>query len=577
MNAAAGVRWGGGLAVAAALFAGAGPSAARAAPALYAGEGGWFAITGLPADVRPSEDPWSFADGVWIGRLSADLARMEWGTGDAKEVLEAQPAPPPPVVLPATRNAFGACAVRSLSIRYDTAVRSHRWSLVFAGLDEDPDFEPLAFPDGSSAALALELEDAATGQRWPLRPARRGREGGTFPKATDARFYGGKLPDSDVDWTLIAVPLADGRQILQGQVQLLESDERRFRLRLAVRAGAPGVPILQAECPPAILAVKDTRAVAIFPDLAEPRRFRAAGGAPDEAAVEFDLAVVAATGNFPRRATFSLEVAAWETADPETAQREAAARLARAGGAVPLPDSVRTAGLAGVPTFAPAAQRLVHPGGFRDGADALRHLALKASELFPDADWAASAYQCAAVDAGGEPQAARNGDEAVVAVNADPDLDALLEWGQNRGQTVLERVRRSGAPAVWIRAGTAAALDYGARALYLCDYPAVWGGDSPRPAVDVRHAEAELISSLSCILKSAGTCLLVEDAGPLAPFTTYYADALACASADAAEMRRQAALAGPRPVLWTAEHPGADAVALARELGFVRPGEIGED
>ena len=105
----------------------------------------------------------------------------------------------------------------------------------------------------------------------------------------------------------------------------------------------------------------------------------------------------------------------------------------------------------------------------------------------------------------------------------------------------------------------------------------MWGDESPLPAVDVRHAEAEWISSLACVLKSAGTCLLVEDAGPLAPFTTYHADALVCASADPAEMRRQRALAGPRPVVWIAENPGPEAVALARELGFVTPGQIGED
>ncbi len=573
MKIGAGVR----RAVATALLAGAGSLPARAAPALYAGEGGWFAATGLPADFAPTDDPWNFVDGAWIGRLPAGRARLEWGQGAAKQGVEAQPAPPPPVALPATRNAFGACVVRSLSIRYDSVVRSRKWSLIFGNQFEEPDFELLAFPGRSAAALALELEDVDAGTRWPLRPARRGREGGVLSSATDARFYGGMLPDRDVDWTLIVVPRENGRYVLQGQVQLLASDQRRLRLRLAVRAGAAGVPVLQAECPPAILAVDGTRALALFPDLAEPRRFRAAPGAPDEAAIEFDLAVTRATGNFPRRATFSLEVAAWETADPETAQREAVAQLARAGGAVPLPESVRKTGLAAVPAFAPGSQRLEHPGGFQDGADALRHLALRASELFRDADWMASAYQCAAVDAQGEPQVARAGAEAVVAVNADPDLEALLEWGQNRGQTALDRIRRSGAAAVWIRAGTAAALDYGARALFLCDYPAIWGADSPQPAVDVRHAEAELISSLSCALKNAGTCLLVEDAGPLAPFTTTYADALVCASADEAEMRRQAALAGPRPVLWIAENPGAAAGALAQELGFVRPGEIGED
>lgn len=577
MNAGAGGRWRRGLAVAATVLAGAGLTAARGAPALYAGEGGWVAVAGFPAAVRPADGLWNFADGVWIGRLSPGLTRMEWGAGAAKQVAEAQPAPPPPVVLPATRNAFGACAVRSLSIRYDAVVRSRKWSLIFAGQDEHPDFEPLAFPGRPPAALALELEDVATGQRWPLRPERRGREGSVFSTSTDARFYGGMLPDRDVDWTLVAVPLANGRIILQGQIQLLQSDQRRLRLRLAVRAGAPGVPVLQAESPPVLLAVAGTRALALFPDLAEPRRFRAGSGAPDEAVVEFDLAVAKATGNFPRRATFSLEVAAWSTADAEAAQREAVAQLARAGGAVAVPEAVRTAGLGGMPAFAPAAMRLVHPGGFHDGADALHHLALKSSALFADADWAASAFQCAAVDAQGDPQVALSGAEAVVAVNADPDLDAMLEWGQNRGLTLLERVRRSGAAAIWIRAGTAAALDYGTRALYLCDYPAVWAENSPLPAVDVRHAEAELISSLACVLKSTGTCLLVEDAGPLAPFTTYYADALVCASADEAEMRRQRALAGPRPVLWIAENPGAAAAALARDLGFVRPGEIGED
>ena len=573
MNIGAGLR----RSLAAALRAGAGRMPARAAPALYAGEGGWFAVAGLPADFAPSDDPWNFVDGAWIGRLPEGTTRLEWGEGEAKQVVAAQPAPPPPVALPATRNAFGACVVRSLSIRYDSVVRSRKWSLIFGNKFEKPDFETLAFPGRPAAALALELEDVDAGARWPLRPERRGREGGILSSAADARFYGGMLPDRDVDWTLIVVPRGNGRYVLQGQVQLLASDQRRLRLRLAVRAGAAGIPVLQAECPPAILVADGTRALALFPDLAEPRRFRSASGAPDEAAIEFDLAVTRATGNFPRRATFSLEIAAWQSADPEAARREAVAQLARAGGAVPLPDSVRKAGLADVPAFAPASQRLEHPGGFRDGADALRHLALRAADLFRDADWMASAYQCAAVDARGEPQVARAGDEAVVAVNPDPDLEAMLEWGQNRGQTVLDRIRRSGASAVWIRAGTAAALDYGARALYLCDYPAIWGDDSPQPAVDVRHAEAELLSSLSCMLKNSGICLLVEDAGPLAPFTTTYADALVCASADETEMRRQAALAGPRPVLWIAANPGVSAVALARDLGFVRPGEIGED
>ena len=63
MNIGAGVR----RILAAALLAGAGRMPARAAPALYAGEGGWFAVAGLPADFAPSDDPWNFVDGAWIG------------------------------------------------------------------------------------------------------------------------------------------------------------------------------------------------------------------------------------------------------------------------------------------------------------------------------------------------------------------------------------------------------------------------------------------------------------------------------------------------------------------------------
>jgi len=313
-------------------------------------------------------------------------------------------------------------------------------------------------------------------------------------------------------------------------------------------------------------------AIGLFPDLAEPRRFRAVSGSPDRAGVEFDLAATKATGNFPRSATFSLEVDAWEAADPEEAKQEAVARLSRAGGAVALPESVAQGGFDAVPVFEPCAMRLSHPGGFRDGADAMQYLLLKTSGLFRDRDWAASAFQCAAKDAQGEPRIVLSGDDAILAVNPDPDLESMLEMGQNRGLALLDRIRQSGAKAVWIWAGSLPGrVDHGARALYLCDYPAVWEESPGGIGVDLGHAEAELISSLSCMLRTEGVCLLVEDGGPMAPFTTYYADALVCGSSNPAEMRRQRALAGPRPVLWTGRNPGAEAEELAENLGFVRP------
>lgn len=566
----------GGVAVAWAVCAAA--SAAIAGPELYDGGGGWVVVAGAPESISPpKKGAWSFEEGVWIGRLPEGISTLKWGDS-VWPVADAPPLPQAPVVLPLRRNSFGACAVRSLSVRYDSVVRTRRWSLMFSEKGAELDFEPLALPGGRSAKFSVELEDVVSGQRWPLRPTRRGREGGLISSSGDARFYAGMVDDGDIDWSLVTFPQADGRRIVQGRLMVVKSDFRLLRLRVSVQAGAPGEPALQAESPPAVVAVSNGAALALFPDLAEPRRFRALAGAPDAAGLEFDLAPTKATGNFPRKATFSVAVDAWETAGAETAPPEALARLARAGGAVALPEEIVRAGLGAVPEFEPGAMRLRHPGGFQDGADVRQYLLVKTSGLFRDREWAASALQCAVQDAQGEPQVALAGDEAILAVNPDPDLETMLELGQNRGLTLLDRIRQSRARAVWIRAGALPGrVDHGARALHLCDYPAVWEAGSPSPGVDLGQAEAELIASLACVLQPEGICLLVEDGGPLAPFTTYHADALVCASAAPDEMRRQRALAGPRPVLWTAGDPGPEAAALARDLGFVRPGKTSED
>jgi hypothetical protein len=236
------------------------------------------------------------------------------------------------------------------------------------------------------------------------------------------------------------------------------------------------------------------------------------------------------------------------------------------------------AGLAGVPMFEPTALRLSHAGGFHDSDDVLQYLQLKTSGLFSERDWAASAVLCAAQDAKGASRMTLDGDTAVVAVNPDPDLGTMLEMGPNRGVSVLEHIQQSGAAAVWLKtAGTSPGLDYSVRALYLCDYPALWEEGAQVPGVDLRHAEAELIANLACVFKEKGIRLLVDDSGPLAPFTTYHADGLVCASTDPAEMRRQRALAGSRPVLWLAKDADPDAQQLARNLGFVTPLKINEN
>ena len=574
MNLRAGIRGGVRHAVGLALVLGAALPAARGGPALYLGEGGWAAVTGLPATTPPADGPWNFLDGVWIGRLPEGTATLEWGAGAAKQVVEAQSLPQAPVELPPKRNAFGPCVLAPLSVSFEAMVRNRLWTIVFPREGEAPAFLPLEFPEGRRIELALEIADVETGQQWILRPMRMGREreGGA------ARVYGGLL-DQDVDWTLIVTPAAaGGRCTLQGRVVLTQSAGRLLHVRVLAQTGAAGKPLLQAECPPAVVAATDGTALALLADPEEPRRFRAVTDKPGFTGLEFDLAVTKATGNFPLSATFSLSVEAWPADGAAAAEAGALARLAPAETPVPLPDFATRDGLGTVPRCEPARLRLAHPGGFRDPGDVMQYLMLKTSGLFPDRDWAASAFLCAARDTAGAARIEFRGTEACVAVNPDPDLDTMLEMGPNRGLALLADIQQRKPAAVWIRTlGTSPGLDHNNRALYLCDYPAVWEPGSVAPGVDLRHAEIELLGSLACVLRKAGICLLVEDDGPLALFSTRPADALVCASADPAEMRRQHILAGTRPVVWLAENPGTEATQLARDFGFVRPGKIRQE
>ena len=553
--------------------------AAFGEPALYDGGGGWLAAAGAPESAAPKSGDWRQEAGVWVGRIPPGAEELRW-TGKSWPLAGLPAAPQAPVELPVVRNPFGPCLVKSLSMRYDSVVRSRDWSLVFADENAEPDFRPLVFPGGRELELALWLEDAASGVRWRLRPTRQGREAGVrLPWAgSDARFYGGEVDGERIDWSLVAAPAEGERWLLQGQVQALDGVPRRLRLRIGLRGAGPASPVLQADAPPAIVYVSDGEAAALFADPAEPRRLRFVTDEPDGAALEADLAVTRATGNFPGRAAFSFEADAWQTSGPEAAPREAARRWPHAGGRVALPEAVRRGAPGAGSVFRPARDILPLPGGFRDEADAMQYLMLKTSALFPDRTWAASAFLCAAQAGTGRRRFEPADAGAVLAVNPDPDLQIMLELGQNRGRTVLAEIRRNPAPAVWIQCtGAGAGLDCGARALYLCDFPAVWEEGTEALGVDLGHAETELLASLACVLKEQGVCLLVSDDGPLAPFTTYHADALVCTSTDPGEMRRQHELAGGRPVVWQPAGEASGAAALAQELGFVRPGEIMEN
>lgn len=572
-------QWGGaGLVFALTAFPGVSAAPPEPAPILYDGGGGWAAVTGMPESASPPAPDWARDQGVWVGRLPGDQNGLE-GNGWSLPLAEAVSPPPAPTVLWTTSNPFGACVVRSLSIRFDSQVRTRRWSLVFPEDGQEGRFEPLILPGRRQVSFRMELEDAVTRQRWRLVPARHGREGGMFArKRGNTHLYSGTVEDAELDWTLLVGGEPGSRRILQGRVRSPRDTFRALRWRILLEAAGTGIPVLQPDSPPAVVAVEDGQAVALFADLAEPRRFRAVTNLPGETGMEFDLALTRTTGNFPLSATVSVEVDAWDTAGPAAAEQEALARRTGSDDRLPLPEAVLRDGLAAATVIEPSRTWLDHPGGFRDIADAVQYLMLRMSGLFPDGAWMASAFLCVGQAGNGQPLIELDGNRAAGAVNADPDLETVLEMGRNRGVMALERIRRSRAPAVWIKAaGTMPGLDHHVRALHLCDYPAIWEEGTEAPGVDLRHAEAEWIMAMACLLKEAGVCLLVSDAGPLAPFTTHLADALVCESDDPAEMRRQRALAGSRPVVWAVQDGDAAAGRLAADLGFVRPGKINED
>lgn len=545
---------------------------------LYRGDGEWAVAAGLPPDAALPAADWRREGDFWIGQIPEGTSELNWG-GGGLTVADAVPLPLAPSVLPRVRNAFGPCVVRSLSVRFESQIRAYRWSLAFATNDNRPDFSALELDSAPPVAVAFDLVDVESGQRWALQPDRRGVEGGMFEQQRgDARLYAGQVDEGRLEWHVIVVRAPSGGRILQARVQTLDDSSRRLRLQVKVESRTPAEPVLQDSLPPAIVAVNDGVAVALFMDLAEPRRYRAVLDEAGWMGMECDLALSDATGNFPRSATLSLEVDAWTTTTRDAARDGVVARLAQFGGVTNVPAAILNQGLEGIPAIEPVRMELAHPAGFRDNDAVLRYLLMRMSGVFPDYDWAASAFISAAQDAVGRPRIERQGTAAGVLVNPDPDLDTMLNLGQNRGLTVLAQTLQAESPAVWIRTvGQSPGLDHHARALYLCDYPAVWDEETHEIGVDLGHAEAELVSSLSCALKKQGVALLVEDDGPMAPFTTVYADGLVCASDDPREMRRQHALAGGRPVIWIPSTPSLNAQSLARDLGFASFPKIQQD
>ena len=168
-------------------------------------------------------------------------------------------------------------------------------------------------------------------------------------------------------------------------------------------------------------------------------------------------------------------------------------------------------------------------------------------------------------------------------MNLDPDLRMPFSAGVNRGQWARERFLSACTTGTWVCVEVAGeGLDWQARALEMCDYPALWKADTWRPAVALAHAEAEWLLAMACAVRGAGSRLCVLDDGPYAPFTTHAADAVMSGAVDETALRRSRLLSGDRPCVWSeaaakargaSEEELARAKQLARELGFVVVGE----
>ena len=557
---------------------------AWAGPRLYRGTGSWAAVTG--AEVAPEGGGWfSIGDGVWAGRVAKEADSVEVG-GAVLPLAEALPLPEGAAALPAHNNPFGNCIVRSLSVRFDQAVKGRNWSLIGSSAGKAGEFARLKDAKGGDLKLVFTLEDAQSGARWRLVPERMAQEGGVYSWFRgSARAYAGTLDGGKIDWLIATEKMSDGKWIVQGRVLLMEKETRFFRLRAGVADASGAVPIAGweggTEQAPGVAAVRANGAtVALLADLSEPRRMRAVCDAAEEGmALEFDLAATPATANFPRRAAFSVTLETWKSGGGAV-EEEAAARWERSGAtdrAVPLSNAI----------FCPA--RVEWQCGaddaFESSDDAWDCLKVLASGLAPGGDKGyAAALSCAARDEEGRPfvRVEENG-RATGVLNIDPDLRTPFAVGMNRGLWAREACLAGGKPGAWVCVEVAEeGLDYQVRALEMCDYPAVWEAGTWRPAVDTVHAQAEWLLAMGCAVREAGGHLCVWDDGPYAPFTTYAADAVMTAAVDGAMLRRARLLAGGRPCVWSAalarrrgagEEEVVNAERLARELGCVVAGE----
>jgi len=465
------------------LLAGAGCPAASAgdvAAVLFGVPGSWGVST------APREGFSPIAPGRWAGRLADDAEGVA-------------PPPPAPFRLPREGNPWRGCVATTLSHRFPKML-SWLWSRTGA-LPEGRD-DSFFFKDaqGKTRRAWLSLLDEETGLSVPLSAARRLRQGRLLshnvgPDLGDLFLYAGSLEDGAVAWQVVVGPTEEGPLAFQGRIAAMDGRERFFALSVAV------------ETP-------EGDDLAVNPH--EPRDVTRA----EDGVFLFRLAPTAKTVNFPSVATFALEIG------PR--------RVPAAPPAVPFPE--------GALVLSPARETVEAPEGtrFRDAADVLSFLELRASGLFEDADDFAALLASLARDEAGAPRVtvADDGSCAVLLVNPDPDYETSFHPGEdtdagrpsrlrpNRAARLLAKALASDGDVVVRAIGADDACDHSLAALRMADHPATHEAGVLRPAVRLAHAEDEFVAALARRLHAAGRKLFVCDDSPHRAFSAVAADGL---------------------------------------------------
>lgn len=436
---------------------------------LFGTPGGWGVSTVPRAGFAP------VAPGRWAGRIA----------GDAEGVL---PPPPAPFRIPRGGNPWKGCAVPALSLRFAGMLA---WQWARTGALPDGGGESFSFKDarGKSRRAWLWLEDAATGLATPLSASRRLRQGRLFsrnvgPNLGDVFLFAGSIEDGAVAWHVVTGPTREGPLAFQVRLAAMDGRERLFTLSVRIEPAEEG------------------GACDAFPVPFEPREATRA----EDGTYRFRLALTPKTLNFPSVATVALSVGG-EVAPPPPV--------------VPVPD--------GAAELEPCTGKIDAPEGtvFRDAADALAFLELRASGLFGDADDFEAMASSLARDGTGAPRVAleEGGRRAVLRLNPDPDLETSFNPADpaegrpsrlrpNHAARLLAKALAAEGDVVVRAIGEADACDYALNALRMADHPGTWEEGAGRPAVRLSHAECEFVAALARRLHAEGRKVYVLGASP---------------------------------------------------------------